>query len=364
MSECLMFGMDCEARCMTSMTADEENICFLVGTNNIKNDKNQVNKLFMDPDASRLMSKCFRHPAGEVRAIAAHPTKSTIVATCTADFSSLGGTHSITIWNIEEDKRTLETVSRLPTEPVMSCLEWEPTSMRCATLTPFVPEIQLLDMENEPRIVQTMKIQLENEENEMFGVRWSPHFDGNMLGVTTGRTVMCMDSRTENEHLKVKDAHLHRTIAMDFNPNLQHVIATGGDDGYVRIWDTRRTSSAVMSLHPHAHWVWSVRFHPVHDQLLLTGGSDASVVLSCAQSVSSEQLKVFKDDDEEEEEEDDDLVEKLQDGQLERIDEHEDSVYSCAWSSADPWSFASLSYDGRMILSNVSRKHKYALMQL
>nr|pir hypothetical protein Y87G2A.v - Caenorhabditis elegans [Caenorhabditis elegans] len=93
MSECLMFGMDCEARCMTSMTADEENICFLVGTNNIKNDKNQVNKLFMDPEASRLMSKTFRHPAGEVRAIAAHPTKSTILATCTADCKGLQTTN-------------------------------------------------------------------------------------------------------------------------------------------------------------------------------------------------------------------------------------------------------------------------------
>lgn len=347
---------------MTSMTADEENICFLVGTNNIKNDKNQVNKLFMDPEASRLMSKTFRHPAGEVRAIAAHPTKSTILATCTADFSSLGGTHSITIWNIEEDKRTLETVSRLPTEQVMSCLEWEPNSMKCAAMTPFRPEIQLLNMENGPEIVQNLKIPLENEEDEMFSATWSPHHDGNMLGVTGGRTAWCIDCRTDNEYLKIRDAHIHRTISMDFNPNLQHVIATCGDDGYVRIWDTRSTSSALTSLHPHAHWVWSVRFHPVHDQLLLTGGSDASVVLSCAQSVSSEQQIEFRDD--EEEEEDDDLVEKLQDGQLERIDEHEDSVYACAWSSADPWTFASLSYDGRMIVSNVSRKHKYALMQL
>lgn len=84
MSECLMFGMDCEARCMVSMVADEDNVCFLVGTNNIKNE-NHVNKLYMDNEASRLMSKSFRHPAGEVRAIAAHPTKSNLLATATAD---------------------------------------------------------------------------------------------------------------------------------------------------------------------------------------------------------------------------------------------------------------------------------------
>uniref|UniRef100_A0A8R1HWD7 WD_REPEATS_REGION domain-containing protein n=1 Tax=Caenorhabditis japonica TaxID=281687 RepID=A0A8R1HWD7_CAEJA len=356
MSECLMFGMDCEARCMVSVAADEENVCFLVGTNNIKNDNNQVNKLYMDQEAQRLMSKSFRHPAGEVRAIAAHPSKANILATCTADFSSLGGSHSITVWNIEEDKRTLETVARHPCDSIMHCLEWESSSNRAATMTPFTPLVHLLDMHDEPQLIQ--KIDISREDGELFSARWSPHYDGNMLGVTVGRSAICMDTRTANEHLRVPNAHSHRAISIDFNPNLQHVIATCGDDGYVRIWDTRSPTEALMSLHPHAHWVWQVRFHPVHDQLLLTGGSDACVVLSCAQSVSSEQIEEEDDEDEVE------MVEKLQDGQLERIDEHEDSVYSCAWSAADPWSFASLSYDGRMILSNVSRKHKYALMQL
>ena len=94
--------------------------------------------------------------------------------------------------------------------------------------------------------------------------------------------------------------------------------------------------------------------------MILSAGSDACVVLSCIQSVSSEK----HDNEETVEDEEDNDVEKLTDGQLERIEEHEESVYACAWSTADPWAFASLSYDGRVVISRVKRKHKYALLQL
>ncbi len=39
------------------------------------------------------------------------------------------------------------------------------------------------------------------------------------------------------------------------------------------------------------------------------------------------------------------------DGKVRSFDEHEDSVYGLAWSCADPWLFASLSYDGRMVVN-------------
>lgn len=32
-------------------------------------------------------------------------------------------------------------------------------------------------------------------------------------------------------------------------------------------------------------------------------------------------------------------------------EEHEDSVYGLAWSAVDPWLFASLSYDGRVVIN-------------
>lgn len=53
---------------------------------------------------------------------------------------------------------------------------------------------------------------------------------------------------------------------------------------------------------------------------------------------------------------------RLEDGVLATYDEHEDSVYSVEWSSADPWTFASLSYDGRLVISKVPRAEKYMIL--
>lgn len=39
------------------------------------------------------------------------------------------------------------------------------------------------------------------------------------------------------------------------------------------------------------------------------------------------------------------------DGKAHTYDEHEDSVYGLAWSVADPWLVASLSYDGRVVVN-------------
>lgn len=112
-----------------------------------------------------------------------------------------------------------------------------------------------------------------------------------------------------------------------------------------------------------------MRYNPFHDQLLLTASSDARVLLSSAASVSSE----YNNDDE-------DATEtkqmyfialslifvnnqyfRLADGPLQWC-EHEDSVYCAEWSPAEPWIFASLSYDGRLLISPVKKSLKYLIL--
>ncbi|KAJ3085619.1 Protein tssc1, partial [Quaeritorhiza haematococci] len=53
---------------------------------------------------------------------------------------------------------------------------------------------------------------------------------------------------------------------------------------------------------------------------------------------------------------------KPTDGLVLTYDQHEDSVYSVAWSNADPWIFASLSFDGRVVVNMVPRSHKYKII--
>ena len=51
-----------------------------------------------------------------------------------------------------------------------------------------------------------------------------------------------------------------------------------------------------------------------------------------------------------------------EDGVISTYEEHEDSVYTVDWSSADPWVFASLSYDGRLVINRVPRAEKYKIL--
>lgn len=85
--------------------------------------------------------------------------------------------------------------------------------------------------------------------------------------------------------------------------------------------------------------------------MICSGGSDNIVNLYRIASCSSSPWIAS----EENENEDVDIKVKV-------VDEHEDSVYSVAWSSADAWVYASLSYDGRVLVSHVPSAEKYKIL--
>ena len=45
-----------------------------------------------------------------------------------------------------------------------------------------------------------------------------------------------------------------------------------------------------------------------------------------------------------------------------RYDEHEQSVFGLVWSAADAWVFASLSLDGKCMISHVPPAEKYKIL--
>ena len=55
---------------------------------------------------------------------------------------------------------------------------------------------------------------------------------------------------------------------------------------------------------------------------------------------------------------------QLEDGVISVWTDHEDSVYTAEWSSADPWTFASLSYDGRLVIGQVPQSVKFNILSM
>lgn len=52
----------------------------------------------------------------------------------------------------------------------------------------------------------------------------------------------------------------------------------------------------------------------------------------------------------------------LGDSVLKVYDHHEDSVCAVEWSPVDPFTFTSLSIDGRLLTSTVPNHHKYKIL--
>ena len=142
---------------------------------------------------------------------------------------------------------------------------------------------------------------------------------------------------------------------MDFNPNKQYSLVTGGDDGILSVWDTRNPGQPLAATRQHSHWVWGARFNTFHDQLLLSCGSDTRVVLTSYASLSSEPYGAVLEEE---------IDNVLDDGLVQVWADHEDSVYTAEWSAADPWIFGSLSYDGRLVIGHVPRAVKFRILNL
>lgn len=150
------------------------------------------------------------------------------------------------------------------------------------------------------------------------------------------------------------DAHSHPILSIDYNPNKLYSIVTASQDRRIKFWDLRKPSLPLKILTGHTHWVSAVRYNRFHDQLIVSGGCDAQVNLWSVTSISSAPVGDLEDHH----------TETLKDGDklIKSFDENEDSVYSLAWSACDAWIWASLSYDGRVVVRHVPSQEKYKIL--
>lgn len=228
------------------------------------------------------------------------------------------------------------------------------------------------------------------------GLSWDPHSTG-VCAVAARGDLKVVSTAALQVTLTVQNAHHGCIRDVDYNPNKPNVLVTAGDDCKVKFWDLRHTKAPIKTLSGHSHWAWSAKYNPAHDQLIISGGSDHLVNLWRVSSVSSmpwenpvaetgvlapdsKPTSLHKNSNDEDKDEcdyyaggrgddDDDDVRDSNDAEPEPVDmkvrvvdQHEDSVYSVAWSPCEAWMFCSLSYDGRIILSHVPSTEKYKIL--
>eukprot|EP01147_Barroeca_monosierra_P006747 gene6747-367_t len=211
-------------------------------------------------------------------------------------------------------------------------------------------------------------------------IKWSPHQQGKRIAVGCGPDICFEDISSGRTELKIENSHIQAVRSIDFNPNNQYIMATAGDDGYIKQWDLRKTTVPLSISQSHSHWVWSIQYNHLYDRFIISSGSDGEVLLnnfvmptndigdgagfnpdsSSTVSGSDADIDTEKTIEDQQAEE---CWKQLQSNCIAaRYEDHEDSVYRSVWSQTDTWTFASLSFDGRFLISRVPDCVKFAVL--
>lgn len=65
---------------------------------------------------------------------------------------------------------------------------------------------------------------------------------------------------------------------VDRHPNQQHIVATGGQDGMLCVWDVRQGKTPFSLMEAHSAEMWEVHFHPTNPDHLFTCSEDGSLL--------------------------------------------------------------------------------------
>jgi len=363
----MIHGLELQGRSLAATQGDQDNIAFLVGTQSLRH-TNLLYKLLLDEETGQLAKTAYKLPLGEVWHLDSSPSNPRHLSCTYGERAGAGGwRRNAAILSLpeggggegEEEEGQVEVVT-----PLEEVLGGEPSSVtfqpsdgsRAAAVVG--ERLVLVDLGEAGAKEQWVATHTVRGQTQVAAARFNPHRNCHQVATACGSQVTAWDSRAGSSCWNLQHSSSQGNIrSLDFNPNKQYYLATAGDDGQVVVWDTREASAPVHSSSVHSHWVWSVRYNSFHDQLLLSAGSDSRVVLTSLASLSSEPYGHLV-------EEEGEAPCRLEDGLVQVWTEHEDSVYTAEWSAADPWTFASLSYDGRLVIGHVPRAVKFDILNL
>jgi len=355
-----IYDLKYPCRTMAPVLAEDEMHSFFVGTM-MMGKKNEIHQIEFDED--RNMIKCLKvlkHPA-EIGQLSPCPHDANLLFTVFREgFETAGSLWQITDATSGTGAAELEQIFRFPDDKragnIMKAL-WEPSltasGSDCKVLGFHEYGLQLCSIEDTD--VQTAKdnatgVQWAPTEGRLTAAAWSQN--KNQVSASVGRDLVTWDLRTFKQSTRFKDAHPLSIRDIDYNPNKPWYLVSGSDDGSIKFWDVRRGKTSIKTVNAHSHWVSSVKYNPNHDQLVVSGGTDHAVKLWRLSSISSAPLLELEEES----------SAAAADSLVKRFDDHEDSVYSVAWSAHEAWVFGSVSHKGRVVISDVPSGEKYKIL--
>ncbi|KAJ4774956.1 Protein TSSC1 [Rhynchospora pubera] len=333
-------GLKYQARCIADVRADPDHTSFLAGTLSLK-EENEVHLIRLSPSGNELLCEGLFYHQNEIWDLKSCPYDSRILSTV---YTS-GETYGASVWKIPEissqsNSPQLDQLVSLDdhTAKIKSVLWW-PLGKHDKLVTIDERNIFVWSIDSSNKIAKVISQESVGMLHNLSGGAWDPH-DRNAVAAICDSSLQCWDLRTMKNANAIEHAHIRD---VDYNPKKQHILATAEDEFGIRLWDLRMPKIPLKELPGHSHWTWAVRHNPEYDGLILSAGTDSTVNLWQV-SVGSE----------------DPAIDSPRDKRSRQIDpllnsytDYEDSIYGIAWSSQDPSVFASLSYDGRVVVESV-----------
>ncbi|RHW72314.1 WD domain [Trypanosoma brucei equiperdum] len=172
-----------------------------------------------------------------------------------------------------------------------------------------------------------------------------PHHSSVCLAAGEGIGIAVIDTRRKGPIVMPNTTTLHglgMIQSIDFSNAREGLFMTAGTDGVIMWHDFRMDGEKSVVerrgyLDAHDHCVQRSLFNPFHDELLISCGSDHT-------------LKLW------------DTSKKGADGEcavcVSKLSDFAESVVACCWSNSNPWVFAGLSYNGRVLVDSVPEECK------
>ncbi|XP_052189200.1 WD repeat-containing protein DWA2-like isoform X2 [Diospyros lotus] len=342
------YGLKYQARCIADVKADTDHTSFIAGTLSLK-EENEVHLIRLSSGGTELVCEgLFSHP-NEIWDLACCPFDQRIFSTV----FSTGESYGAAIWQIPElygqsNSPQLEHIGSLDAHnSKIKCTLWWPSGRLDKLISIDEQNLYLWSLDSSRKTAQVQAQESSGMLHYLSGGAWDPH-DLNSVASTCESSIQFWDLRTMKRANSIEHAHVHN---VDYDPKKKYILVTAEDESAIHIWDLRMAKVPILELPGHSHWTWSVRCNPEYDGLILSAGTDSAVNLWLASPPSSDDITSES------------LAEsptKRADPLLNSYSDYEDSVYGIAWSSREPWIFASLSYDGRVavetIKPHISRK--------
>uniref|UniRef100_A0A803MXF5 EIPR1-like beta-propeller domain-containing protein n=1 Tax=Chenopodium quinoa TaxID=63459 RepID=A0A803MXF5_CHEQI len=322
------YGLKYQARCIADVKADMDHTSFIAGTLSLK-EENEVHLIRLSNGGTELVCE----------GLFSHPNEIWDLASCES--------YGAAIWQIPElygqlNSPQLERIAALDAHSSkIKCVLWWPTGRHDKLISIDEQNLFLWSLDSSKKTAQVQSQESAGVLHYLTGGAWDPH-DVNSVTLTSESAIQLWDLRTMKMNNSIEQMHARN---VDYDAKKSNILVTAEDESGIRIWDLRMLKAPITELPGHAHWTWAVKSNPEYDGLILSAGTDSSVSLWQAPTQSSEDISPES------------LLEsptKHVDPLLNSYNDYEDSVYGLAWSSREPLIFASLSYDGRVVLDVLS----------